>query len=126
MVITIIMKSLCKEDHGCEVLSNLWSLSLWLEKQHQSSIVKQLRMGSFSANSNFNCHVPKCFIFSVIPRIDDIGQLFCSSFQDYGGDVRKYCALPPMHKWYFASHSYCKEVAWGMVRADSQRSSLTS
>ena len=75
MVITIIMKSLCKEDHGCEVLSNLWSLSLWLEKQHQSSIVKQLRMGSFSANSNFNCHVSKCFIFSVIPRIDDIGQL---------------------------------------------------
>ena len=44
--------------------------------------------------------------------------------QDLGGGLKQHCALPLMHKWFFASHSYCKKVAWGMVRADSQEPSL--
>ena len=44
--------------------------------------------------------------------------------QEFGGGLKQYCALPLMHKWFCASHSYCKKVAWGMVRADSQEPSL--
>ena len=44
--------------------------------------------------------------------------------QDLGGGLKQHCALPLMHKWFFASHSYCKKVAWGMVRAGYQEPNL--
>ena len=44
--------------------------------------------------------------------------------QDFGGGLKQYCALPLMHKWFCASHSYCKKVAWGMVRAGYQEPNL--
>ena len=45
--------------------------------------------------------------------------------QDLGESLKQHYALPLMHKWFFASHSYCKKVAWGMERAGYQESNLT-
>ena len=73
-----IMKSLCKENHESEVPSSVLALSLWLENQHQEQH-NQLGMGSFTANSIFNCHLSQCCICNVIPRKVGIGQLFVSS-----------------------------------------------